>query len=51
MGFYERASGARMHSCFIRAGGISVDLPMGLISDIFIFIKQFSCRIDEYLRA
>jgi NADH dehydrogenase (ubiquinone) Fe-S protein 2 len=47
MEFYERASGARMHACFIRPGGISQDLPYGLLQDIFIFINQFSTRLDE----
>ena len=39
MEFYERVSGARMHAAFIRPGGIAYDLPLGLINDIFIFIK------------
>ena len=47
MEFYERASGARMHACFIRPGGISQDIPNGLLQDIFIFINQFSTRLDE----
>ena len=47
MEFYERVSGARMHSVFIRPGGISYDLPMGLLDDIFLFTKQFVIRIDE----
>jgi NADH:ubiquinone oxidoreductase subunit D len=47
MEFYERASGARMHACFIRPGGISQDIPYGLLQDIFVFINQFSTRLDE----
>lgn len=47
MEFYERASGARMHACFIRPGGVSQDIPYGLLQDIFIFINQFSTRLDE----
>jgi NADH dehydrogenase (ubiquinone) Fe-S protein 2 len=47
MGFYEKASGARMHSAFIRPGGISKDIPKGLLSAIFLFTNQFSSRIDE----
>jgi NADH:ubiquinone oxidoreductase subunit D len=34
MEFYERVSGARMHASFFRPGGISKDLPLGLIEDI-----------------
>lgn len=47
MEFYERVSGTRIHSIFIRPGGISYDLPIGLLDDIFIFIEQFKIRLDE----
>ena len=47
MEFYERVSGARMHAAYIRPGGVSADLPLGLLDDIFIFINQFSIRLDE----
>jgi NADH dehydrogenase (ubiquinone) Fe-S protein 2 len=47
MEFYERVSGARMHAAYIRPGGIAVDLPVGLMNDIFIFINQFGDRLNE----
>ncbi len=47
MEFYERVSGARMHAAYIRPGGVSQDLPIGLLFDIFDFCSQFSYRIDE----
>ena len=47
MEFYERVSGARMHSAYIRPGGVYLDLPLGLLNDIFKFIKSFNSRIDE----
>lgn len=47
MEFYERVSGARMHSAYIRPGGVNYDLPIGLLNDIYIFIKQFNSRINE----
>ena len=47
MEFYERVSGARMHAAFIRPGGIMFDLPMLLLDDIYLFIKQFSIRLNE----
>jgi NADH dehydrogenase (ubiquinone) Fe-S protein 2 len=47
MEFYERVSGARMHANYIRPGGIARDLPIGLLSDIYNFIQNFSSRIDE----
>jgi len=47
MEFYERVSGARMHAAYIRPGGVSTDLPLGLLDDIFIFCNQFGYRLDE----
>ena len=47
MEFYERVSGARMHAAYIRPGGVSYDLPLGLLDDIHVFISQFNLRIDE----
>ena len=47
MEFYERVSGARMHANYIRPGGVAQDIPVGLLDDIFKFIKQFGSRIDE----
>lgn len=45
--FYERVSGARMHSSYFRPGGVNNDLPKGLLNDIFIFCNQFNTRLDE----
>jgi len=47
MEFYERVSGARMHAAYIRPGGVSQDLPIGLCEDIHAFAQQFVHRIDE----
>jgi NADH dehydrogenase (ubiquinone) Fe-S protein 2 len=47
MEFYERVSGARMHAAYIRPGGVAQDLPLGLLNDVYIFIKRFNSRIDE----
>ena len=47
MEFYERVSGARMHAVYIRCGGVNYDIPMGLLNDLYIFIKQFNSRINE----
>jgi NADH dehydrogenase (ubiquinone) Fe-S protein 2 len=47
MCFYEKVSGARMHSAYIRPGGVSKDLPKGLLEDIFLFTEQFISRVDE----
>lgn len=47
MEFYERVSGARMHSSYFRPGGVNQDLPKGLLNDIFIFCDQFNTRLNE----
>ena len=47
MEFYERVSGARMHAAYFRPGGVSMDLPAGLLNDILIFIDQFVIRLAE----
>lgn len=47
MEFYERVSGARFHSAFIRPGGVGKNIPNGLLEDIFLFVEQFPARLDE----
>lgn len=47
MEFYERVSGARFHSAFIRPGGIAQDINDRLLNDIFLFCEQFYFRVDE----
>ncbi|XP_069114851.1 NADH-ubiquinone oxidoreductase 49 kDa subunit-like [Argopecten irradians] len=47
MEFYERVSGARMHAAYIRPGGVSQDLPLGLLDDIYEFVEKFNQRLDE----
>lgn len=47
MEFYERVSGARMHAAYVRPGGVSQDLPLGFLDDLFLFSIQFLSRINE----
>ena len=47
MEFYERVSGARMHAAYFRPGGLQVDIPKGLLNDIYMFTEQFSLRLTE----
>ena len=47
MEFYERVSGARMHAAYFRPGGVSQDIPLGMLEDIYTFAEQFSTRLDE----
>jgi NADH-quinone oxidoreductase subunit D len=45
--FYERASGARMHTAYFRPGGVHQDLPAGLLEDIATFCETFPQLIDD----
>jgi len=36
-----------MHAAYIRPGGISQDIPLNLLNDIFSFINLFKYRLDE----
>ncbi|KAJ3194591.1 NADH dehydrogenase [ubiquinone] iron-sulfur protein 2 [Irineochytrium annulatum] len=47
MEFYERVSGARMHAAYIRPGGVTLDMPIGLLEDIYRWALQFNGRVDE----
>ncbi|OJJ96538.1 hypothetical protein ASPACDRAFT_125190 [Aspergillus aculeatus ATCC 16872] len=47
MEFYERVSGARLHAAYVRPGGVSQDIPIGLLDDIYQWATQFGDRIDE----
>ncbi|BFZ55987.1 ndufs2, NADH ubiquinone oxidoreductase 49 kd subunit [Savitreella phatthalungensis] len=48
MEFYERVSGARLHAAYVRPGGVSQDLPVGLLEDIYAWATQFGDRVDEF---
>jgi NADH dehydrogenase (ubiquinone) Fe-S protein 2 len=45
--FYERVSGARMHTAYIRPGGVAYDLPVGLLKDIHDFLLPFSRKLND----
>lgn len=47
MEFYERVSGSRFHSAYIRPGGVAFNIPLGLLDDIYIFSNQFFFRLNE----
>ncbi|MDA8032332.1 MAG: NADH-quinone oxidoreductase subunit D, partial [Alphaproteobacteria bacterium] len=50
MGFYERVSGARLHACYFRPGGVHRDLPEGVEGDIAAFLDKFPRVIDDIER-
>jgi len=45
--FYERVSGARMHANYIRPGGVTWDMPIGMLDDIYDWAMKFPARLDE----
>ena len=45
--FYEKVSGARMHAAYIRPGGLSQELPVNIINEIFDFCNVFLKRLDS----
>lgn len=47
MGFYERASGARLHAAYFRPGGVHQDLPPDLLGDIKIFADKLPAMLDD----
>ena len=46
-GFYERASGGRMHAAYIRPGGVHQDLPQKLVDDIGNFCDNHPKVLDD----
>jgi len=46
MEFYERVSGARMHSNYIRPGGVYLDLPANLLFDILQFCIDYKKALN-----
>ena len=47
MEFYERVSGARLHTAYFRTGGVAFDLPAGLLEDIDAWCDQFPKTLDD----
>ena len=50
MGFYEYASGSRMHANYFRPGGVDRDLSPDLLSDIHGFCQPFLRQLDDIER-
>ena len=45
--YYEAVSGARMHTAYLRAGGISLDLPIFLIDLIYKWLAVYIIKLSE----
>ncbi len=48
MDMYEKVSGARMTSNYIRVGGLMADLPAGMEKEIRTFIDEMPGHVDTY---
>jgi NADH-quinone oxidoreductase subunit D len=46
MEFYERVSGARLHSAYFRPGGVYRDIPDGLLKDI----KKWAIKFPKFIK-
>ncbi len=47
MEYYERASGARLHTAYFRVGGVAADLPPDLLDDIGQWCETFIPVLDD----
>ncbi|WP_372000336.1 NADH-quinone oxidoreductase subunit D [Tistrella mobilis] len=47
MGFYDKVCGARLHANYFRPGGVSMELPAGLLDEIWKFTEEFPKRFDD----
>ena len=47
MGFYEQASGARMHAAYFRVGGVHRDLTVSLLEQIGEWCETFPRLLDD----
>jgi len=47
MVFYEHACGARMHTAYIRPGGVHQDVPPELLDEIETWAKEFPAVLDD----
>jgi NADH-quinone oxidoreductase subunit D len=45
---FEAVSGQRMMTSFVRIGGVSLELPPGMLKDIRTFLADFPSKIAEY---
>ena len=47
MGFYERASGARLHAAYFRPGGVHQDITPQMLDDIDVWCDEFPQVLDN----
>ncbi|MGE0746491.1 MAG: NADH-quinone oxidoreductase subunit D [Rhodospirillales bacterium] len=47
MEFYERASGARLHAAYFRPGGVSRDVPAGMVEEMGAYVETLPKLVDD----
>jgi len=47
MEFYDRVCGARLHANYIRPGGVSMDVPVGLLKDMQAWTESFPKILND----
>lgn len=47
MEFYDRVCGARLHANYFRPGGVSMDLPKGLVEDMYEWTEEFPKVLND----
>jgi NADH-quinone oxidoreductase subunit D len=47
MEFYDRVCGARLHANYIRPGGVSMDVPVGLLNDMQVWTESFPKVLND----
>jgi NADH dehydrogenase (ubiquinone) Fe-S protein 2 len=47
MAMYEQVSGARMHAAYFRPGGLSQDIPFGILGDLHSYCSEFEQTLSS----
>ncbi len=47
MEFYDRVCGARLHANYFRPGGVAMDLPKGLLEDMYEWTESFPQVLND----
>lgn len=48
LNIFELAGGSRMHTSYIRVGGLLDDVPEEFVSQVWSFIERFPSRMEDY---